>query len=59
MSQTIFIKPAKGLKVRLENKPQEFLPEAGDEKPRNAYWVRRVNDGSVIEAKAPKKTGSK
>lgn len=59
MSPTFFIKPADGLKVRLENKPQEFLPADGGEVSRNAYWVRRINDGSVVEIKAPKKTGSK
>lgn len=32
-----------------------YLPEAGESVPRNAYWLRRLGDKDVIEAKAPAK----
>lgn len=48
----IFIKPAPGLKVRT---PQGlFLPEEGDMVERDSFWVRRINDGDVVEAEPPK-----
>lgn len=53
---TVYIKPAKsGTKVHLEGKAREFLPEEGAEVDRTNYWVRRINDGSVVEARRPPK----
>ena len=50
----IYIKPAKpGLKVHLEGKGREFLPEEGAEVERTVYWVRRLKDGSVVETSRP------
>ena len=56
----IYIKPnttpdGKPLKVRLPNKPHEFMPAAGMSVKRSQYWVRRLIDGSVIGAVKLKK----
>lgn len=56
---TMFIKPAQpGLKVHLEDKAKEFLPDEGAEVARSIYWVRRLNDGSVVEAKPARQNTS-
>lgn len=62
MSEQIYVKPATGLKVRRPEKNHAHLPAEGDFVPKNAYWVRRLNDGDVIAAPAPdaaKKTKTK
>lgn len=48
-------------RVRLPDKPLEFLPPDGAVVEQNKYWTRRLRDGSVTEAKAPKagKTATK
>lgn len=52
---TIFIKPetnkatGKPYKVRMPNKPHEFLPEKGAKVEKTKYWVRRLRDGSVFD----------
>lgn len=56
---SVYIKPnttADGapFKVRLPNKPHEFLSESGMEVERTPYWQRRICDGSVVVAKKPK-----
>ncbi len=48
----IYIKPANGIKVR-DPQTGEHLPEAGAEKPRSHYWLRRLKDGDAVETKAP------
>ncbi len=53
MNQTIFIKPRDGVKVR-DPLTGEHLPEAGAEKPRGRYWLRRLNDGDVQIVSRPK-----
>ncbi|MGF1842260.1 DUF2635 domain-containing protein [Vibrio clamense] len=56
--QTFKIKPkTKGLLVK---DPETFKPlkATGEEKPRNAYWLRRLSAGDVVEIKpntTPKK----
>lgn len=56
----IYVKPnidpatAKPYQVRLPDKPREFLPEEGKAVEKSKYWVRRLRDLSVVEAKAPK-----
>lgn len=49
--QTFNIKPKKGLTVK---DPETLAPlkAAGENKPRNAYWLRRLQDGSVTEMAA-------
>jgi len=60
MSNTVYVKPSKpGGKVHLEGKGKAFLPEEGAEVERTVYWVRRINDGSVVEAKRPAKPSNK
>jgi len=61
---TIYIKPntmpdGTVLRVRLPNKPHEFMPAVGMSVERTAYWVRRLQDESVIEASKPKKSTAK
>ncbi len=57
---TIYIKPAvKGSKVHLEGKGRSFLPAEGAEVERTPYWVRRINDGSVVKASRPSKASNK
>lgn len=57
MSQTLIIKPAKGVKVR-DPKTGEHLPEAGAEVIKNRYWLRRLGDGDVVETTKPDAQGS-
>ncbi|EYU13609.1 DUF2635 domain-containing protein [Photorhabdus aegyptia] len=55
----LHIKPTPGLVVR---DPETYQPlaEKGGKKPRNAYWLRRLKDGDVIEISAtvPTKKGA-
>ena len=54
----IKIKPAtKGLLVR-DPITREPLKAEGEMKPRNAYWVRRVLDASVVEVDSKQKEGA-
>ncbi|MDD9158547.1 DUF2635 domain-containing protein [Aliivibrio sp. S4TY2] len=54
----IKIKPAtKGLLVR-DPVTREPLKAEGEMKPRNAYWVRRVLDASVVEVDSKQKEGA-
>ncbi len=45
--QTIRVKPQAGLLVR-DPLTRQPLKAAGEDKPRNAYWLRRINEKSVI-----------
>lgn len=53
MSQTLYIKPAKGVKVR-DPRSGEHLPETGAEVIKNRYWLRRLGDGDVVETSKTK-----
>jgi hypothetical protein len=48
------VKPAPGRTVP-DPERAGYLPEAGEFVPRNAYWLRRIADKDVTEAKAPAK----
>jgi hypothetical protein len=50
MSETMFVKPAPGLRVRREENPKEIVPPEGTQVPRTAYYVRRLRDGSLVGA---------
>lgn len=50
----LYVKPAPGRTVP-DPERGGYLPEAGDFVPRNAYWLRRLTDKDVTEAKAPAK----
>ena len=55
----IKIKPkVKGLLVR-DPITCEPLKANGEMKPRNAYWLRRILDASVVELEDKKKEGAK
>ena len=51
--ETKFLKPVKGMLVRLENATRHLFAE-GEEVVMSAYWRRRLRDGDVTEAKPPK-----
>ncbi|MDH5185174.1 MAG: DUF2635 domain-containing protein [Gammaproteobacteria bacterium] len=53
---TVFVKPADGMKVRFPDKPDKILSVDGEEVPRTPFWIRRIADGSVVEAKPSKKS---
>lgn len=48
-----YLKPAAGRAVPDPGRNDEWLPEAGDWLPRDAYWQRRLRDGDVIAAEPP------
>lgn len=53
----LFVKPAKeGLIVRDPNDKHREIPDSGKEVKRNAYWLRRLRDGDVVEAKKQEKS---
>jgi len=55
VANEITIQPAReGLIVR-DPITAEALPPAGARKPRNSYWLRRLRDGDVVEAKPAKR----
>lgn len=45
--KTMTIKPAPGLRVRTPD--GGLLPESGATVERSSYWIRRLDDGDVIE----------
>lgn len=50
--RTIKVKPSnKDLVVR-DPETRQPLKAAGETKPRNTYWLRRIKDKSVVEVKA-------
>lgn len=51
------IKPAEGLIVRCPS--GALLAKDGETVKRSAYWIRRLNDGSVVEIKTLPKAGAK
>ena len=53
MAVTRFLKPARGLLVRLEDTSRHLFQE-GENIIMSAYWRRRLRDGDVTEAKPPK-----
>ncbi|AZQ10162.1 DUF2635 domain-containing protein [Shewanella khirikhana] len=54
----IFIKPAKSA-VPVRKPGGDYLKADGEKVERSAFWVRRLNDGDVIEVKAAKTTAAK
>ncbi|MCW8918911.1 MAG: DUF2635 domain-containing protein [Gammaproteobacteria bacterium] len=51
----MFIKPKEGLRV-IDPEQGDALPVEGREVEKTSYWIRRLNDGDVIESDAPVKT---
>lgn len=52
MTQTLFIRPASGLKVR-DPVTKQHLSDAGERKPRTNYWLRRLASGEVVIVDRP------
>lgn len=50
--ENFLIKPAPGLRIA-DPKTGVYLPEKGAVMPRNAFWLRRLKDGDVVEIKNP------
>ncbi|MEK7787164.1 MAG: DUF2635 domain-containing protein [Chloroflexota bacterium] len=50
--QLKFIKPAPGFNVRMPN--GNVLPAEGAEVELNSYWLRRLEDGDVIQTNKPR-----
>lgn len=48
----MYVIPAEGLKVP-DPVLRDHLPAQGREVPRDAYWMRRLTDGDVIETLPP------
>ena len=60
MTDTFFVKPASPhVKVRRPEKNGAHLVDDGEVVPRDAYYLRRLKDGDLIETTAPKKTPPK
>lgn len=54
----IFIKPADGITAPLREHPIDRpLPAAGDWRPNNQFWLRRLRDKDVVEATPPAAKG--
>jgi len=53
MSQVLFVKPGKGLKV-VDPVTGEALPDLGAEVSHSPYWLRRLRDGDVTQASPAK-----
>ncbi|ODS09731.1 DUF2635 domain-containing protein [Vibrio scophthalmi] len=57
--KTVKLKPKdKELMVR-DPETRVPLKKTGEEKPLNAYWIRRIKDGSVIQMSSPTTKASK
>lgn len=52
--QTIHVRPAKSARVRIPERGHALMSEEGAEVPRNAFWIRRLRAGDVVETSAPK-----
>jgi len=51
----IFVKPAQPeYVVRMPGNLRNVLPDAGALVDKTPFWIRRLRDGSVLEAKPPK-----
>lgn len=55
MSDTMYVKPAEGVRVRREESPRDYVASEGMDVPRTAYYMRRVRDGSLVKCDPPKK----
>ncbi|WP_019275980.1 DUF2635 domain-containing protein [Vibrio coralliilyticus] len=57
---TFTIKPREGITVK-DPETLEPLEDTGESKPRNTYWLRRVNDGdcTVVDTSTKQTTTKK
>lgn len=54
----IFIKAVPGRSVR-DPETKALLSEVGELKPRNGFWLKRIKQGDVVEAKPARKSTTK
>lgn len=54
----IFVKAVPGRSVR-DPETKALLSEVGELKPRNGFWLKRIKQSDVVEAKAPRATAKK
>ena len=50
---TLFVKPAPGMFVRLED-ASRYVAEEGEALPHTSYYRRRLRDGDLVKATPPK-----
>jgi len=50
----LYVKPAEGSTVRDPGRDGAVLPPEGDFVPREIFWLRRIAQGDVVEARPPK-----
>ncbi|MFZ4807471.1 MAG: DUF2635 domain-containing protein [Hyphomicrobiaceae bacterium] len=48
MQETMFVRPAAGLKIRMPERGFAHLPEEGQVVPLDQYWRARLRDGDVV-----------
>jgi hypothetical protein len=53
MSETVYVRPAAGLKIRMPERGFAHLPEEGRQVPLDGYWRARLRDGDVVLASDP------
>lgn len=51
-TETFHIKPARPDLVVCDPVTRQALAAAGEEKPRDTYWLRRLREGDVVELEA-------
>jgi len=54
----IFVKAVTGRSVR-DPETKEILSEIGELKPKNGFWLKRIKQGDVVEAKPARKSTTK
>ncbi len=57
MSETLYLKPATGIKVRKEN--GAHVKPSGEKLPNNSYYRRRFSDGDLVMVNPPRKKEAK
>jgi hypothetical protein len=55
MTDTVFVKPREGARIRQPERRGRILPAQGGLVPRDAYYDRLITSGDVIPAEATKK----
>lgn len=48
----MYVKAAPGMKIR-DPDLKDLIPDEGRDVPNTDYWLRRLRDGDVVEAKPP------
>lgn len=54
MSETVYVRPAEGARVRLPGLDFALLPLEGRAVTRDAFILRRLADGDLVEGEPPK-----